>query len=143
MFSLIIEISDSFCVSLIKIQAVNFIVANLTMRNLTIYSNYSLIFAENVNATLVNKTFINFTDFQIKNTKANMIFQNNYIGFLDFNRSVVGVYLKRTTFINLLMIIETNYFFMVMVSNTKDLVFVDSSMTQNISVGKMLTKISI
>ena len=89
----------------------------------------------------MNITSINFTDFQIKNTN---IFNkdNNDRGFLDFNRTVVRVYLKRTTFVNLLIIDNPTYSF-IMVTNSKDLVFVDSIMTQNFSGGKILYKSSL
>ena len=125
--------SDSFCVSLIKIQAVNLTVANFTLRNLTIYSNYSVISAESVNTTLVNITFINITDFQIINITANLFIKNNLLGFLDFNRPVVRVYIKRTIVINVLGVYLKPFYgsCVAMIYNSKDLIFVDSLMTKN------------
>ena len=118
-----------------KIQAVNLTVTNLTLRNLTIYSNYSVISAENVNTTLANITFINVTNFQIINITANLLSKSTVIGFLDFNRPVMRVYIKRTIVINVFGVgayLKPFYGSCVaMIYNSKDLIFVDSLMTKN------------
>ena len=123
-----------------KIQAVNLTVTNLTLRNLTIYSNYSVISAENVNTTLANITFINVTNFQIINITANLLSKSTVIGFLDFNRPVMRVYIKRTIVMNVIGVVIKPFFgsCVAMIYNSKDLIFVDSLMAKNYSGNRNL-----
>ena len=99
MYIYIYTYRDGFVCSFMRIQNVNLTIVNITLQNMTLYSNFSMITVETANASSMSNVSVSYITL-INNTQ--ILFAKTTLAFFQFDRGTITLKIKNCYFKNII-----------------------------------------